>query len=123
MHNHIDITTEACLDIAWRLAFLPSWDGYSYSLETHHSVCHCTQMHLAQWAGVLQAKWTPAQCNKKHVERTLCNCLCCTHLGLLLVTPESLDNLAVVGKVQPVPQTSWPSSDCYIFVLSSITYM
>ena len=45
MHHYIDITAEARLDIAWWLAFLPSWDGTSYILETEWTTSHCMSLY------------------------------------------------------------------------------
>jgi len=35
MHHCHHLTTEACLDLDWWLAFLPTWNGTSYILESN----------------------------------------------------------------------------------------
>ena len=74
MHHHIDITAEACQDIAWWLAFLLSWDGSSYILETEWTTSLCMSLYTdasgkmgwgTYWSGRwLQAKWIPALYNQ-----------------------------------------------------------
>ena len=54
MHHHLRLCTDACLDLDWWLAFLPTWNGTSYILETNglpQQQCLCSQMYLAPWAG------------------------------------------------------------------------
>ena len=37
MHHHLRLCTDACLDLDWWLAFLSTWNGTSYILETNWS--------------------------------------------------------------------------------------
>ena len=71
MHHHRRLTTEACLDLDWWLAFLPTWSGTSYILESNWSTSPSMALYTeasgtlgwgAYWAGHwIQAHWLPGQ--------------------------------------------------------------
>ena len=71
MHHRRRSTTEACLDLDWWLAFLPTWSGTSYILESNWSTSPSMALYTdasgtlgwgAYWAGHwIQAHWLPDQ--------------------------------------------------------------
>ena len=71
MHYQHRLTTEACLDLDWWLAFLPTWSGTSYILESNWSTSPSMALYTdasgtlgwgAYWAGHwIQARWLPDQ--------------------------------------------------------------
>jgi len=88
MHHRCRLTTEAFLDLDWWLAFLPTWSGTSYILESNWSNPHqrfCTWMPLALLVGklVLDSSSLVARSNwKRHcMEGAICHSLCSEHLG------------------------------------------
>ena len=74
MHHRRYLTTEACLDLDWWLAFLPTWSGTSYILESNWSTSPSMALYTdasgtlgwgAYWAGHwIQAHWLPDQIGK-----------------------------------------------------------
>jgi len=57
------LTTEACLGLDWWLAFLPTWSGTSYILESNYA--SGTLGWGAYWAGHwIQAYWLPDKIGK-----------------------------------------------------------
>jgi len=110
MYHHIHITAEPCLDIAWWLAFLLSWDGSSCILETVWITLLCMSLYTdasgkmswgAYWSSRwLQAKWTPAQHSENIMWKELYAIVCAVHTWGCLWSRQEVffhcDNLAVV---------------------------
>ena len=81
MHHHLRLCTDACLDLDWWLAFLPTWNGTSYILETNWSASPAMSLFTdasgslgwgAYWSGHwIQAHWSPDQANKDIVWKEL----------------------------------------------------
>ena len=81
MHHHLRLCTDACLDLDWWLAFLPTWNGTSYILETNWSASPAMSLFTdasgslgwgAYWSGHwIQAHWSPDQVNKDIVWKEL----------------------------------------------------
>ena len=46
MHHRCRLTTEACLDLDWWLAFLPTWSGTSYILESNWSTSPSMALYM-----------------------------------------------------------------------------
>ena len=71
MHHHLRLCTDAHLDLDWWLAFLPTWSGTSYILESSWSTSPSMSLCMdasgtlgwgAYWSGCwIQADWSPDQ--------------------------------------------------------------
>ena len=81
MHHHLQLCTDACLDLDWWLAFLSTWYGTLYILETNWFAS--TSMSLftdasgtlvwgAYWSGHwIQAHWSPDQVHRNIIWKEL----------------------------------------------------
>jgi len=74
IHHRHRLTTEAYLDLDWWLAFLPTWSGTSYTLESNWSTSPSMALYMdasgtlgwgTYWAGHwIQAHWLRDQIGK-----------------------------------------------------------
>ena len=89
MHHRIANNAEACLDIERWLAFLPSWDGMSYILDTYWITSQGMSLYTntsgslcwgAYWTGRwLQAHWASIQSTRSIMWKELCAIVCTVH--------------------------------------------
>jgi len=81
MHHHLRLCTDAYLDLDWWLAFLPTWNGTSYILESTWSTSPSMSLFTdasgrlgwgAYWSGHwIQSPWSCDQVNRDIVWKEL----------------------------------------------------
>ena len=91
MHHSHGLTTEACLDLDWWLAFLPTWSGTSYILESNWSTSPSMALYTDLWHSWLGSLlgWSldssslvaRSNCKRHCMEGAICHSLCGEHLG------------------------------------------
>jgi len=81
MHHHLRLCTDTYLDLDWWLAFLPTWNGTSYILESNWSTSPSISLFTdasgslsggAYWSGCwFQSHWLRDQVNRDIVWKEL----------------------------------------------------